>query len=541
MTNLTTDPTRSAIQIITVPRSTNPLDWIREKRTFSGHTAINVVHNGENIVTEGFSPNNDLDMVLPVASYWLENILHHSIAQKLKGSKEASWQDDSPMLMHPKLDSLSFEMSSDMVNKFLGYFKEVKADSKKKYTLMPGLRDAANDVTEKNCVFSAINVLSDFLYDHQSEFSADEWSQIEPKLHALIEDTSNNLNTRQGHLNRNIAKWNEGNIKIAKLLTKAENILLEHSSTLTNPVDLRSNEKFINFIRGMSVLFDEQQPLSAQAIDMTELFINILDDTEETTAIKKEWAEIKGKYGLSASHLTQIIEKNKSEFGPILSTKVHDLIEKSGEILFTRRDSPDTNSEEYLENEQLYSLSEGIALLLNSTDHSTPAFIDLAELFINNLDNSPEMTAIKNEWSEYKNKFGIIPNPDATADLDLLTKQVTQPDQKCYLELCSILQNGQFVEPGVSIKAQLYPNLALLIKALQATDDFTVIKAIAEKGIEKNIQIKEQNPARNTEHIDKRLTVFKAIEQANSIEEALDTIKRKLPEFNKGNDAALQL
>ncbi|MBL7479171.1 hypothetical protein [Legionella bononiensis] len=541
MTDLAAASTLSAIQIITVPRSTNPIDWIKEKRTFSGHTAINVVNNGENIITEGFSPNNDLDMVLPVASYWLENILHHSIAQKLKGSKEASWQDDSPMLMHPKLDSLSFEMSSDMVHKFLNYFEEVKADSKKKYTLMPGLRDAANDLTEKNCVFSAINVLSDFLYDHQSEFSADEWGQIEPKLNALIEDTSKNLNTRQGHLNRNIAKWKEGNIKIRKMIAKAENMILEHSVTLHNATEMKLNEKFIDFIRGMSVLFDEKQPVSAQAIDMTELFINILDDTEETRAIKMEWAEIKGKYGLSASHLTQIIEKNKSEFGPILSTKVQDLIEKSGEILFTKRDSLDKNSEEYKEYEQLYGLSEGIAILLNSTHHSTPAFIDLTELYINSLDDSPEMTEIKEEWNEYKNKFGISPRPEDPTDLDLMSKQATNSDKKYTAELCSILQSGQFVEPGVSMKAQLYPNLVNLIKALQANDDFAVIKAIAEKGIEKNTQIQEQNPTRNTAHIDKRLTVFKAIAQANRLEEALDTIKHQLPEFNKEHDAGLQL
>ncbi|KTD47769.1 hypothetical protein [Legionella quateirensis] len=541
MNDLTGASTLSAIQIITVPRSTNPIDWIKEKRTFSGHTAINVVYNGENIITEGFSPNNDLDMVLPVASYWLENILHHSIAQKLKGSKEASWQDDSPMLMHPKLDSLSFEMSSDMVNKFLEYFKEVKIDSQKKYTLMPGLRETANDLTEKNCVFSAINVLSDFLYDHQSEFSADEWSQIEPKLNALIEDTSKNLNTRQGHLNRNIAKWKEGTITIRKMLAKTENIILENNLTIINPNQMKLNEKFIDFIRGMSVLFDEKKPVSGQAVDMTELFINILDDTEETKAIKKEWAEIKGKYGLSASQLTQIIENNISDFGPILSTKVQDLIEKSGRILFFNKNSLDKNSEEYQENEQLYELNEGITLLLNSTDHSTSAFIDLAELYISSLDNSPEMTAIKHEWSEYKNKFGISPGPKDPTDLDLMTKQVTQPDNRYNLELCSILQSGHFVEPGVSLKAQLYPNLANLIKALKANDDFTVIKAIAENGIEKNTQIKEQNPTRNTEHLDKRLTVFKAISQANSLEEALATIKHELPEFNKEHDSGLQL
>jgi hypothetical protein len=274
---------------------------------------------------------------------------------------------------------------------------------------------------------------------------------------------------------------------------------------------------------------------------MTELFINILDDNAETTAIKKEWAEIKGKYGLSAGHLTQIIEKNSSEFGPLLNNKVSNLIEKSANILFTRKFTLEKNSAEYQENEQAYGLSEGITLLIESTDHSTPAFIDLAELYISSLDDSPEMAEIKNEWNEYKNKFGITPNPKAITDLDLLTKQVTQPDKKYCEELCSILQSGHFIEPGVSMKALLYPNLVDLIKALQANDDFTVIKAIAEKGIEKNTQIQEQNPTRDTEHIDKRLTVFNAIEQANTLEEALDTIKKELPEFNKDHDSGLQL
>lgn len=57
---------------------------------------------------------------------------------------------------------------------------------------------------------------------------------------------------------------------------------------LTDPTEMKSNEQFINFIRGMSILFDDKVPLSAQAIDITERFINILDDTEETTAIKNE-------------------------------------------------------------------------------------------------------------------------------------------------------------------------------------------------------------------------------------------------------------
>ncbi|RUR20004.1 hypothetical protein ELY21_02845 [Legionella sp. km535] len=178
--------------------------------------------------------------------------------------------------------------------------------------------------------------------------------------------------------------------------------------------------------------------------------------------------------------------------------------------------------------------------MINSTKHSTPAFIDLTELYMSSLDDSPQMTALKNEWNQYKNKFGITSNPQASTDQDLLMKQDSEQDKNCYSELCSILQSGLFVEPGVTIKSQLYPNLANLIRALQANDDFSVIQSIAEKGIEKNVEIKEQNPSRDTSQIDKRITVFTAISQANSLEEALGTIKENLPELHKEQDAGLR-
>lgn len=119
-------------------------------------------------------------------------------------------------------------------------------------------------------------------------------------------------------------------------------------------------------------------------------------------------------------------------------------------------------------------------------------------------------------------------------------KRGSEQDKNCYSKLCSILQSGLFVEPGVTIKSQLYPNLANLIRALQAKDNFSMIQSIAEKGIEKNTQIKDQNPIRDTRQIDKRITVFTANKQANTLEEALDKIKQNLPELHKEQDAGLR-
>lgn len=163
------------------------------------------------------------------------------------------------------------------------------------------------------------------------------------------------------------------------------------------------------------------------------------------------------------------------------------------------------------------------------------------ELFITASDGNVESKSITNESSEDANECAIASSSQDTTALDLLKKQVTEQNKTSREELCFILQSGYFVEPGVTLKSQLYPNLVKLIDSLQANEDFEVIKVIAVKGIEKNAQSKDENPNRDPEQIDKRLIVFKAIEQAHSLEEALKTIKHELPECINEHDEKLQI
>ena len=159
------------------------------------------------------------------------------------------------------------------------------------------------------------------------------------------------------------------------------------------------------------------------------------------------------------------------------------------------------------------------------------------ELSINDMGDTGASRTINNEINDDEYRLGMPSSSQDTQAPDILKTQVTEPDYKCYEELSSILQCGHFVEPGVSLKFQLYPNLVNLINSLQAKDDFIVIKVIAKNGIEKNAQIKDENRNRDAEQLDKRLIVFKAIEQANSLEEALDAIKQELPEsINEPDD-----
>ncbi len=105
-----------------------------------------------------------------------------------------------------------------------------------------------------------------------------------------------------------------------------------------------------------------------------------------------------------------------------------------------------------------------------------------------------------------------------------------------YIELLSILKSGDFVEHGVRLKKQFYPNLHNLIDAVEQFKDIAVIKAIAEKGIELNMKIREENPKRDPEQLNNRLAIFQAVQKANTIEELLGIINHEYPHLIKNKE-----
>lgn len=110
------------------------------------------------------------------------------------------------------------------------------------------------------------------------------------------------------------------------------------------------------------------------------------------------------------------------------------------------------------------------------------------------------------------------------------------PPEEIYTELRSILEHGDFVEPGVKLKAPLYPNLFDLINALKQNTDFSKLQEIAEEGLKMNSDVKEKNPGRDPTQINNRMMVFEAILNAYSIDEALDSIKHIIDEKHDGKN-----
>lgn len=111
-----------------------------------------------------------------------------------------------------------------------------------------------------------------------------------------------------------------------------------------------------------------------------------------------------------------------------------------------------------------------------------------------------------------------------------------QGSQYTYEELRKLLESEVFIEPGSKLKEQVYPNLVHLLNAIKDNADFTTIKEIAKQGIERNSTIKENNLSSDTQHVTNRLTIFLTILNANTLEEALDSIHQKYPQDSQTQD-----
>lgn len=135
-------------------------------------------------------------------------------------------------------------------------------------------------------------------------------------------------------------------------------------------------------------------------------------------------------------------------------------------------------------------------------------------------------------------EFGEPNTSDAIAHAATSTAIVTEEvsaNDELYEKLISIIDTSDLIEPGVKLKGDLYPNLYELKKALEQKEPFNVIQAIAAKGVEKNNEVKTTRAPELHSFIDKRLDLFIAITQAPNLEQALGSIKEKLPEIYSAN------
>ena len=130
-------------------------------------------------------------------------------------------------------------------------------------------------------------------------------------------------------------------------------------------------------------------------------------------------------------------------------------------------------------------------------------------------------------------EFGFDINGDTAQTQKSSVSSEKPVSQNAYEGLRQLLESEVFIEPGSKLKEQVYPNLVHLLNAIKDHADFTTIKEIANQGFQKNSNIKEKNVSPDPQHVTNRLTIFQIILNANTLEEALDSINQKFPQYSQ--------
>ncbi|WP_058473121.1 isochorismatase family protein [Legionella quateirensis] len=151
----------------------------------------------------------------------------------------------------------------------------------------------------------------------------------------------------------------------------------------------------------------------------------------------------------------------------------------------------------------------------------------VGEAYEDNLDYNEEITFIE---------FGFDSNGNIAEAQQSSASSEKPRSQNAYEQLRQLLESELFIEPGSKLKEQVYPNLVHLLNAIKDNADFITIKEIANQGIERNSTIKEKNVSSDSEHLSNRLTIFQTILNANTLEEALDSIHQKYPQDRQTQD-----
>ncbi|CDZ77245.1 ankyrin repeat protein [Legionella massiliensis] len=129
--------------------------------------------------------------------------------------------------------------------------------------------------------------------------------------------------------------------------------------------------------------------------------------------------------------------------------------------------------------------------------------------------------------------FDVAVNENNTTEAnEPATSSTDSSNDELYEKLSIILDNPEFIEPGVKLKSSLYPNLSKLKNALNHKEAFNVIQEIAAKGVAKNKKVKETASPERYSYIDKRISLLTAIMEAHNFEQALENIKEKLPDID---------
>lgn len=138
--------------------------------------------------------------------------------------------------------------------------------------------------------------------------------------------------------------------------------------------------------------------------------------------------------------------------------------------------------------------------------------------------------------AESETEYQSTQEQSANSVTDILPESLNSSAQislNIYDKLSELLKSDDFIELGAKLKSQLYPNLVDLLTAIENNEDFSKIKEIALRGIEANIKFKDNNPSMDPKHSNNRLKVFHAIQEANTLTDALDTINKAFPKYSE--------
>lgn len=252
----------------------------RGKYQFTGHTAVFIKMGNEHKIVRGLVPGSIWDTIRGV----------------LFGSTvHGKWQNDEN-LFHDKTSRITeISIPQHVAEKFNDYFENVSKEKLTQYDLSP------ESGTQGNCVYSALTILIDFMYEHKHLFNAAQWESLESQLNTIISDTAARGHCMQGHLVSNIEKWG-GHFQFESLLNNIKEFLKTEIQRLENKHDKSAKLFVAKKILEDVIMLQSKKEIDEESINKiisrTQVFAYHKRIHNEPTS-RNGWDKIKVAYNLN--------------------------------------------------------------------------------------------------------------------------------------------------------------------------------------------------------------------------------------------------
>lgn len=241
---------------------------------FTGHTAAYLKQGNEVKIAEGFVPHGITAVVKAVVG---------GLIFKKSVSVSGHFQNDIALFSDPTCKNFEVQVPKAVADKFASYFAEAK-NRVNQYGFEPG---KGSPYTTKNCVYAAINIVIDFIYENQNMFTQEEWEKIEPKVQAILEDTSSRSYCLQGLLMANMDAWDKG-IRM-KLSNEISEYLKQYLKDLEKNKNTNSTE--ISMVKGMLKILRSNPEVNMDMLEYVNNLATHLEKKGDKTSMGK-WLQI---------------------------------------------------------------------------------------------------------------------------------------------------------------------------------------------------------------------------------------------------------